>query len=547
MKSWRSNLVIIFIVLFAFGIVSTLFAIQILNNKYWSALAQGQQSKFEDFSGERGAIFLAGNDFPVATNRDSFFVYVSPPEINDATATAAALNKILSIDEKIILQKLNTKNSQFVVLKENLNEDEVKNLQEKSLKGIFLKQTRERFYPQQTLAANVLGFVDGEGMGQYGVEDHYNETLSGESGVRKSERGPYGFLSSLGGAGSADGSAITLTIDYNIQFMAEKLIKETCANLKADGGQIIVADPKSGAILAMAQNPSFDPNSYSDYAQAGNMDIFQNVATQKVFEPGSVMKPITMAIGLEENKITPQTEYVDEGFVKFGGSTVYNYDGRKYGRQTMTGVIEKSINTGAVFVEELIPHHVFLDYLKKFGFFEETGIDLPETYSENNELNAGHDISFATASFGQGIGITPIQLIRAFSAIANGGKLAKPYVAVAQDGGGDQIISPETASKVIAMMVSVVENGFGKAAKIPGYYIAGKTGTAQVPEGGGYSKEKTIQSFIGFAPAFDADFMILVKLDNPAAKTAEYSAVPVFRDLAKYIINLKQIEPDYQK
>ena len=261
------------------------------------------------------------------------------------------------------------------------------------------------------------------------------------------------------------------------------------------------------------------------------------------------MKPITMAIGLQEGKITPQTSYVDEGFVKFGSSVIYNYDGRKYGEQTMTQVLEKSINTGAVFAEEMVPHNVYLEYLEKFGFFEKTGIDLTEYYSENKELKKGYAINFATAAFGQGIEMTPVQLLRAFFAIANGGKLAKPYL-VARDHENaevETVISEKTAAQVTAMMVSVVENGYSKSAKVPGYYVAGKTGTAQVPEGGKYSKDKTIQSFIGFAPAFGPKFVMLVKLDNPKTKTAEYSAAPVFKDLAKYIINYWQITPDYQE
>jgi cell division protein FtsI/penicillin-binding protein 2 len=222
----------------------------------------------------------------------------------------------------------------------------------------------------------------------------------------------------------------------------------------------------------------------------------------------------------------------------------------------MTQVLEKSINTGAIFVEEQISHNVFIDYLDKFGFFEKTGIDTQEVFSENKEMKKGYDINYATAAYGQGIEMTPIQLVRAFCALVNGGKAPKPYLVskIIENGKtietqpelSDQIISQKTSSQVTTMMVSVVENGYGKAAKIPGYYIGGKTGTAQIPEGGKYSSNKTIQSFIGFGPAFSPRFVILVKLDNPKAKTAEYSATPVFHDLAKYIINYWQIAPDYQ-
>jgi cell division protein FtsI/penicillin-binding protein 2 len=222
----------------------------------------------------------------------------------------------------------------------------------------------------------------------------------------------------------------------------------------------------------------------------------------------------------------------------------------------MTEVLEKSINTGAVFAQSQLGETLFLKYIEKFGFFEPTGIDLRETYSENQELRKGRKINLATASFGQGITITPIQLAEAYGAIANGGKLVKPYLVerIFEDGKEIQtepeisqpIISSKTVHQLTAMLVNVVENGFGKGAKVPGYYIAGKTGTAQVAEGGVYSPDKSIQTFAGFFPAFNPKFLILVKLDNPKTRTAEYSAVPIFHDLAEYIIYYYQIPPDYE-
>jgi cell division protein FtsI (penicillin-binding protein 3)/stage V sporulation protein D (sporulation-specific penicillin-binding protein) len=205
----------------------------------------------------------------------------------------------------------------------------------------------------------------------------------------------------------------------------------------------------------------------------------------------------------------------------------------------MTGVLEKSINTGAVYVEQTLPHDTFLNYIKKLGIFEKTGVDITEVYSQNSSLKNGKDINYATASFGQGIEMTPLQLVRAFCAIANGGKLVRPYLVekVIQEGkttitepeiSSETIFSSETISDLKTMLVSVVEKGYGKAAKISGYYVGGKTGTAQVAENGQYSSDKTIQSFIGFAPVFDPKFVILVKLDNPQSATAEYSATPVF-------------------
>jgi cell division protein FtsI/penicillin-binding protein 2 len=351
-----------------------------------------------------------------------------------------------------------------------------------------------------------------------------------------------------------NGSDLYLTIDYNIQFQAEALLKEEKEKDDIESGQIIVLKPDSGRILAMANYPSFNINDYSKE----NLGIFQNSAIQKLFEPGSVFKPFTMAIALQEGKITPDSTFVDTGSVKIGPDTVYNFAHEKYGKQTMSGILEKSINTGAVFLSQLVVHQTFKEYLDKFGFNNKTGVDLQgEVVSQNALLKSGSDFGFATASFGQGIQMTPIQLARAFSIFANGGKLAKPYVVEKIVHGSDQqkvspqlsgaVISPEVASQVTTMLINVVEKGFGDGAKIPGYYLAGKTGTAEVPfeNKKGYYPDKTIQSFVGFGPALNPQFLILVKLDNPKVPKSSLSAVPIFKKLAQYIINYWQIPPDY--
>jgi stage V sporulation protein D (sporulation-specific penicillin-binding protein) len=392
---------------------------------------------------------------------------------------------------------------------------------------VYLYPRKIRSYPYGSFASHILGFVNNDGEGQYGVEGYWNKILEDK------ERD------------------LRLTVDYNIQYQAEKLLNGAVRSLNAEGGTIIVMEPGSGSILALADSPNFDPNNFS---QEKNLGIFQADAFQKIFEPGSAFKPITMAAALDKGKITPQTTFSDPGVIKIGKWEIYNYDQRTYqGDISMTEVLEKSINTGAVFAQRQLGDEDFLAYIEKFGIFEKTGIDLQgEASSPNNELKRGYEINFATASFGQGIEMTPLQLARAFSVIANGGELIQPHLAerAENDNNKKEVISPAAASKLTAMLVSVVENGFGKAARIPGYYIAGKTGTAQVSFSSlgiaksGYS-DKTWQSFIGFAPAFNPQFLILVKLNNPQTKTAEYSAVPIFRDLAKYIIDYRQIPPDY--
>lgn len=556
LKFWRINLVLVLIVIFGAALISRLVFVQILNQDFYKALAIGQQKFFGRTFDERGKIFFKNGEV-LATNINSYYLYTSPIEVKEKEKTAEVLAKLLNLNQDQLLEKFK-KNSLFELIKNRLTDLEVEKIKKLDLAGIYLKQEKIRYYPQGKLASKIVGFLGGEGRGQYGLEEYWDEFLQPKKEWEKRGLASFAFFLE----NKNQGADLILTIDYNLQYQAEKLLQQAHNNLNIEEGQVIVMEPQTGKILALADFPSFDPNQYEKYAR--DLKIFQNGAIQKIFEPGSILKPITMAAALNEGKITPQTTYIDEGKVKIGNWTIYNYDGRIWGKKTMTEVLEKSINTGAVFVEKLLLHPVFLDYINRFGFFRPTGIDLPgEIFSQNRELKKGYEINFATASFGQGIEVTPIQLARAFSAIANGGKLIKPYLVekIVKEGkiikevepqiSEDLVISPKTASKLTAMLVSVVENGFGKGARIPGYYIAGKTGTAQIAYSAlginkpGYS-EKTIQSFVGFAPAFNPQFLILIKLNNPQTKTAEYSAVPLFKKLAKYIIDYYQIPPDYE-
>lgn len=548
MKNWRAYFILIFIFLFGAIIIGRLFYIQILNHQYWKALAQGQQKTFVSLKGERGEIFFRDGT-PLAINRKFDLVYAAPNEIEKPAETAQILSLILNLDEATISEKLK-RDSFYEIIKKKLTEKQVSDLKEVNLAGIYLGQEAGRYYPFGNLASKVIGFLGGDNKGQYGVEGFYEKTLQGEDGFLEKEKGPLGYLIDGSSYELKKGSDITLTLDYNIQFVAEKLLKGGKENLDFEEGEIIVVDPLSGRILALANFPNFDPNQYSETT---NLEIFKNSSIQKVFEPGSIFKPITLAASLDQGKITPQTTYIDEGFVKIGGYTISNYGKKTWGERTMTEVLEKSINTGAVFAENQLGHQLFLDYIERFGLFEPSEIDLQgEVFSQNKEFKKGYEVNFVTASFGQGIEITSLQLVRAISAIANAGKLVRPHLVENVEIRLQQprVISEKTASQLTAMLVSVIENGFAQKAKIPGYYIAGKTGTALVPwsalgiDKRGYS-EKTIQSFVGFAPAFDPKFLILVKLQNPRTKDASASAMPIFRELAKYIIDYWQIPPDY--
>ena len=549
MKHWRANLVLLLLFVFGAIIVERLFFLQIVNEGFYKALARGQQSMTTLAKGERGTVYLqdkSGNLYTLASNQRIPFAFVSPAEVVDQQKTAAKITEVLQLEQDTVLLKLQNSDSLFEPLKKHISETEVQQIRDLDLAGVYIGQEQTRSYPQATLAAHVTGFTNHDGKGQYGIEEYYNSLLNGTEGIKRSVKNPASYFLH---AFSQDGQDIVLTIDYNIQSMAEILLERAKKNHDIEEGTIIVIDPMTGSILALANYPSFDPNAYS---KVQDFSLFQNSAVQKIFEPGSVFKPLTMASGIDAGKITPSTTYEDRGVVRIGGYKVLNYDERVWGTRTMTEVLEYSINTGAVFAEAATGHRIFLDYLSRFGLFEPTDIDLAgEVYSTNKELKKGYEINYATASFGQGIEITPMQLVRAYSALANGGRLPTPHVVDQDMPLSEPIISEKTASQVTVMLVSVTENGFGKSARIPGYYVAGKTGTAQIAysalgeKRAGYS-DKTVQSFIGYAPAFDPRFLILIKLNNPATKTAEYSAIPIFRDLAKYIIDYYQIPPDFE-
>jgi len=563
-SNWRINIILVLAFIFGAAIISRLFFLQILERKLYEAQALGQQTAVNTVVGSRGQIFCAnsqetkgtqGSDEvkSLAINKDNWTIYANPNDIPDKPVFADALSQDIGQTKDQILSELDSKGS-YLAIEKNLSADELDKIKALNLRGLSWQNEPDRFYPQGEMLSQALGFLGGSGVGQYGIEGYYDDILKGKAGIEEKKPG-LGSIFSNDNQISLDGSDLYLTIDYNIQFQAENLLKKEQIKDDIDSGQIIVMRPDTGRILAMANFPNFNPNQYS---KESSLSIFQNSLTQKLFEPGSIMKPFTMAAALNEGRITPDTNYVDTGVVSFGVKSIHNFNNEVYGKETMTQVLENSINTGAVFAEQQIPHDVFFDYIDKFGFTSKTGVDLQgEAYSQNNNLKNGPDMNYATASFGQGIELTPLQIARGYCAIANGGRLVKPYIVEKIVNGEDEsdtrpeisepIVSQNTLSQLNSMLISVVDKGFNGVAKIPGYYLAGKTGTAQVPlqNGKGYDLNKTVQSFVGYGPAFNPQFLILVKLDNPKVSKSALSAVPIFKELAQYIINYWQIPPDY--
>ncbi|MCX6789541.1 MAG: penicillin-binding protein 2 [Candidatus Gribaldobacteria bacterium] len=543
MKNWKINLIFILFAIVGGVAIGQLANLQIRQGDYYDALASGQKGVSAIPAMHRGGIFLL-NGVCLAQNKNKTFLYITPAKLDEGFLKKSASNLagLLGISSEQLLAEIAGHDSiKKEVPSANLTDLQTY-LKQQNSTGFRLEEIELRYYPQVEMASQVLGFTNGEFAGQCGIERFYNDFLSGQN---------HKVFAAASQAGR--GADVFLTIDYNIQYMAEKLLKQAKEQWDIDSGQIVVEDPISGKIVALANFPAFNPN---EYGQIRDLSIFLESASQKLFEPGSVFKPITMTAGIEERLVEPETTYIDKGFADIGGKKIYNFGQRVWGEQMMIDVLEESINTGVVFVEQKLGSAVLWRYIKNFGFLEKTGIDLPsEAASANEGLKNGYPRDFAVASFGQGIMITPLQILRAFSAFTNNGQIVQPYLVekiVLPDGQEiahepvpvKKVISEATANKIATMLISVVKNGAGRAAKIPGYYIAGKTGTAQVPVKGGYSDTATVQSFVGFFPALKPQYLIIVKLDNPkGVDSSGHSATVYFHDLAKYIIDLKQIPP----
>jgi stage V sporulation protein D (sporulation-specific penicillin-binding protein) len=554
------GLVTAFILLIGFR----MFNLQVLNHEYYAAMASDQHGLDKTLQAGRGEIYLSssGGKEPVlaATNITKQIVYAVPKEIQDPNGTAAKLAAALNIPVTDILTQL-VGDGSYAVIKKQVDDETAKVVKDMNLLGIGFEPEIVRYYPERNLASHVLGFLGFKGdsrVGQYGVEGNFQQELAGSNGIvglEKDVAGRWITVASRNFVPAQNGANIFLTIDSAIQYKAQEVLKRTVEEQEAFQGSVIVVNPKTGAVLALANYPDFDPNEYN---KVPDVSFYSNAALAANYEPGSVFKPITMAAAIDAGKVTPETTYEDTGAVEMDDFKIRNSDGKANGIMSMTQVLEKSLNTGMVFVEQQMGHDKFRDYVKNFGFGKKTGIELPnEVLGNLDNLQKKGNIFFATASYGQGISVTPIQLIEAYTALANGGKMMKPYVVdrmVYPDGQEEktgpekvsQAIDSKTAAQITSMLVNVVENGHGKRAAVPGYYIAGKTGTAQVAytDRVGYDPSKNIGSFIGYGPVDNPQFLMLVRIDHPKnVNFAESTAAPAFGEIASFILNYLQIPP----
>ena len=566
----------------ALVLVVRMFSLQVIGYADYKAAAEGEHTFFKKLFPKRGEIFIrelkvdetlrpflvdmnGEKVFPAVTNHEYSLVYADPRHVEDPTAASALLAPLLELDIEHVTQKLSKKGDAYEVLKHKVIDETANAVRALGLKGIHFAPEDRRYYPESGLGGHIFGFVGLEGdqrRGQYGLEGYFDELLRGKEGSLKLETDAIGTLIPVGEnrvTEAVDGSDLILTIDRTVQLMVCDKLKKWVVQHGADGGSLIIQDPSSGAIRAMCATPDFNPAKYGE----SNIRAFNNPTIFSPYEPGSVFKAFTMAIGLELEKVTPSTTYTDTGSVEIGSYTIRNSDGKAHGVQTMMDVLDESLNTGTIFVARKVGVEQFRKYMKAFGFGSITGIDLDtETSGDVSSLDQKKsDIYVATGSFGQGITVTPLQLITAYSALANGGKLMKPYIV-------DTIVKPDrsvirTAPKVIrqvistrtsdligGMLVNVVRKGHGKRAGVHGYFVAGKTGTAQVPrkDGRGYDRNATIGSFAGYAPVERPAFVMLVRIDNPRdVQWAESSAAPLFGELAHFLLQYYEVPPDEKK
>lgn len=550
-------------------VIFRLFDLQVLRHEQYKAQASGRHGFSMELDPERGEIFINSRNassgkeipFPAASNIELSLLFADPELVEDPREAAGKLASILSIPEEELFSKMSKEGDRYEPLARRLEKDKAEEIAEQEIAGLGFIPENFRFYPETELFSHILGFVGYSGdrkIGRYGLEERFQDILAGEKGLATGEKDAYGrwiATSQRSIKEAVDGADIYLTIDRNIQFVACRELSSAMGEFEAEGGTIIVMQPKTGRILAMCSKPDFDPNKYSE---VDSIDLFVNPAVSHAFEPGSIFKPFTIAAGLDSGVISPDTTYEDTGSAKLAGYTIRNSDFKSHGIQTMTQVLEKSLNTGVIFAMRETGADIFKDYVQKFGFGEPTEAEVTgEAKGDVSSLDKKGEVYPGTASFGHGISVTPLQILRGFSAIANGGKMMKPYLVdsiVYADGTRvatepqpvGEPIGPQTATTLSAMLVSVVENGFSSAAGADGYYVGGKTGTALVPgKEGGYS-EDTIHSFIGFAPVDDPQFSAIVKLDKPKkGRFASYTAAKSFGNIARFVLDYYQIPPEY--
>lgn len=548
-----------------------LYELQIVRAKEFKEEAKKQYIATVPNIYNRGNIYFKEKDGKLttgATVNEGYLISINPGLILDKEKAYQAVNTIVPIDRAMFMEKAGKEKDPYEEIATHIPEHEALAIKALNIQGVQAFREAWRYYPGGSLAAQVLGFVGYRGdtlTGRYGLESYYDDTL-----VRQKENLYVNFFAELFtnlsdtifDRSQAEEGNLVLTIEPTVEGYLEKELDGVMDEWHSDQSGGIIMDPKSGAIYAMVVNPSFDLNQYGKVKDPG---VYANPIVQDVREMGSIVKPLTMAAGIDAGVVTPDTTYNDTGSMTLNGRTFSNYDGRGRGPgTTMQRVLNDSLNTGAAFVESKLGNARFADYMqKKFRLGEETGVDLPgERQGLMSNLTSKRDIEYATASFGQGIAVSPINMEVALATLANGGMTVTPHVVdeIRYESGKvkkvtqnppEQVLKKETADEITRMLVTVVDKALlGGTVAIPEYSIAAKTGTAELARprelGGGYYDDRYLHTFFGYFPAYDPKFIIFLYTYYPknGATFASHTLTMPFIRLTKFLLNYYNIPPD---
>lgn len=555
---WRYVTVLSFFLFCFFVLLSRLFYWQVVKADELASLGQSQYGSLITIQPKRGDI-VASDSFPLATNRLSYLVFANPKEVPQKNAAAQLLSPILAIDAASLSARL-ASDGFWVSLKSGIDTKAKDAIDTLKIPGIGFEDQYARLYPEASMAASLIGFVGkdsaGADKGYSGLEGYYDRQLKGRYGQALEIHDALGrpILSELSGSGQAqDGRTLVLSIDRAIQFLVESKLKAGVEQFGAASGMVGVMDPKTGAILAMANFPSFDESTFWEF----DSKLYRNPFISDLYEPGSTVKPLVMAGALDRQLVKPDTKCPDcSGPVQVGDYALHTWNDEYFPNTTMTEVIRHSDNTGMVYVSKLMGLNNMLSNFDKFGLSDATNIDLQgEATSTIKSRQTWYPIDVATSAFGQGITVTPIELLDGFAALANSGVRMQPRVVskiITADNQTiqippkqlDQPISEQTAKVMTEMLVYTVNKGEASFARIKGYRIAGKTGTASIPVAGHYDPTQTIASFIGYAPADNPKFVMLVIINRPTASIyGAETAAPVFFDITRHLLDYYNISP----
>ncbi|SCM80551.1 Stage V sporulation protein D [uncultured Sporomusa sp.] len=536
------------------GLIGRLLYLQFYKSAWLSENAVDQRIREIPVEAKRGIIYdRNGRELAVSVSTES--VYAIPAEIRNPEETAASLAAILALDETNLKNKLKRRQA-FTWIKRKIDAETARKVQLLNIPGIGLTQESQRHYPNDNLAAHVLGFNGIDSQGLDGVEMTFDSYLKGRSGsivIEYDARGREIPHASHRFVAPVEGNDIYLTIDFVIQQIIERELERVMKETQAKAATIIAIDPRDGGILALANKPDYNPNKFSEYSPK----LWRNIAVSNSYEPGSTFKIITTSAVMSEHTVRPEDRFFDPGEVEVQGRHIHCWKHGGHGSQSFTEVVQNSCNVGFVTVGLRLGRESFYKYIDDFGFGRHTNIDLPgEAKGITIDRTKATPINIATMSIGQSIAVTPVQLVTAVAAVANDGKLLRPQIVrEVKDKSGQvirgfqpdvvrQVLDTSVTKQVNEILESVVSQGTGKNAYIEGFRIAGKTGTAQKVGAGGYSPDKYVASFVGFAPADAPQVALLVIIDEPVGLYyGGQIAAPVFGAVMKDVLQYLKISP----